>query len=70
MRIAEEYTGGTILKTVGMFTVAFSVVIGLFIIFVFPVASDVVGRLGFLFLGSLNLLGIVAFITGLALSKK
>ena len=70
MRVVEEYTVSTVLRTGGMFTVAFSVVIGMLVVFVLPVACSIFGGLELLFLGILNLLGIVAFITGLVLSKK
>ena len=61
---------GTILLIGGAFTVVFSLVVGLLVLFVIPVACIFVSGLQLLFLGFLFIIGVIGFFLGNALSRK
>ena len=60
----------SVLRIGGAFTLAFSVVMAILVLFVIPVACSFLGGLELLILGSLFIVGAIAFVIGRVLSTR
>jgi len=63
-------TNISLLRVGGAFTAVFSLVMGLFVLFVIPVACTFVGSLQLAILGLLFVLGALTFLIGVVLSRR
>ncbi len=68
--IKRNHTNGELLYLGGVFTAAFSAVVGAIILFATPIACTFVGSLQLLILGFLFLIGVSALLIGVAMSRK
>lgn len=60
----------SMLRIAGAFVAVFSLVVGLLVLFAIPVACSFLGSLQLLILGTLFVLGVIAFLAGTAISRK
>ncbi len=63
-------TNISLLRVGGAFTAVFSLVMGLFVLFVVPIACTFVGSLQLAILGLLFVLGALTFLIGVVLSRR
>ncbi len=66
----DTITNISLLRLGGAFTAVFSLVMGIFILFVIPIACSFVGSLQLLILGFLFVGGVLAFLFGVVLSRE
>ncbi|MFC2022293.1 hypothetical protein ACFLTR_03690 [Chloroflexota bacterium] len=68
--IGQNSAGSSLLRIGGAFTTAFSLAVGLLVLFVIPGACTFVSGLHLIFLGFLFIIGVFAFFLGNVLSRK
>lgn len=68
--VKQSPVGSTVLRIGGAFTVVFSVVVSMLVLFAIPVACSFVSGLQLVFLGVLLIIGMLTFLLGLALSRR
>jgi hypothetical protein len=68
--IRQKSVGSSLLRIGGAFTVVFSLVVGLLVLFVIPGACSFVSGLELIILGFLFIVGVVTFFLGNALLRR
>ncbi len=69
MAVIQRPIGSSALRIGGAFTAAFSLVVGMLVLFVIPAACSFVSGFELLLLGGLFIIGVLIFLIGLVLQR-